>query len=94
MLRLMLILVLLLVVPEALCEPALACTILTIQLNIIFSLVTPTIKSLYVLYCIVLKKLLFWCDTKSKLAPGIHGGSNKISIFDNPLTGWVDLLQT
>ena len=77
MLSLMLRLVLLLVVPEAICGPVLACAILVGQLNKIFGFITQTIKSLHGLYCMVFKNMCFWCYAKSKIAPGLHGGRKK-----------------
>ena len=87
MLRLMLRLVLLVVVSEALCASVLTCTILVGQLNKIFGLITHTIKSLHVLYWVIFKNLLFWHDTNSKLAPGLHGGR----LYD-PHMGWINFL--
>ena len=51
----MLKLVLLIVLHEALCESILTCTILVVQLNKSFGLITQTIKSLHGLYCTVFK---------------------------------------
>ena len=87
---LMLILVLLNVVPEALCASVLTCTVLVGQLNKIFGLITQTINILHGLYCMVFKNMCFWYDTKSKLAPGLHGGNKKNSFLSDPLTGWVN----
>ena len=77
MISLMLRLALLLVVPEALYEPVLVCTIFVGQLITIFGLITHTINILHGLYCMLFKNMCFWCDTKSKLAPGLHAGSKK-----------------
>ena len=87
MLSLMLLLVLLLVVPEAFFELTLVCTILVVQLNKIFSFITQTIKILHGIYCMVYKNVCFCCDTKSKFAPGLHGGTIKISCLSYPIRG-------
>ena len=92
MISLMLRLVLLIIFPEALCVYVLTCTILVGKLNKIFGLVTQTIKSLHGIYCLVFKNMCFWCDTKYKLLPGLHGGSNKSSCLSDTLTGWVNLM--
>ena len=68
MLSLVLILVLLLIFPEALCASILKCTILVGQLNKIFGLITQTIKSLHGLYCMVFKI----CDFGVTLSPSLH----------------------
>ena len=91
MLILMFILMLLLIVPEALCLYVLAYNILVLKLNKIFNIITQTIKILHGIYFIVFKNMCFWCETKSKLAPGLHGGSNKSSYLSDTLTGWVNL---
>ena len=88
---LMLRLLLLILVPEYLCLSVLTCTILVGKINKIFVLITQTIESLHGLYCMVFKNMWFWCDTKSKLVSGLHGGSNKSSFLSDPLTGWVKL---
>ena len=90
---LMLRLVFLIVFSWEFCESVLECTILVVQLNKIFGIITQTIKNLHELYCMVLKNTCFWCDTKSKLTPVLRGGSNKISCFSNPLAVLVNLVQ-
>ena len=81
------------VVPEALCEPVIACTILVVQLNKIFGLITQTFKSLHGIYCMVFKNLYFCCDTKSKIAPCLHEGINKSSCLYDTLMVCINLLQ-
>ena len=80
----MLILMMRLVIPivftEYLCVIVLVCTILVKQPNKILDLITHTIRSLYVLYCMVFKNMYFWCDTKSKLYPGFYGGISEVKI--------------
>ena len=92
MLSLIFRIVLMCVVPEALCVSVLTCTILVGKLNKIFVRITQTINILHGLYCMVFKKQFFWCDTNSKLAPGLHGFSNKIFWLSDTLTGWVNFL--
>ena len=53
------IFMILFVVPEALYEPVLSCTILLVHLNKIFDLIPHTIKSLHGLYCMVFKIYAF-----------------------------------
>ena len=77
MLSLMARLVVLLVVTEVLCEMVLAFTILVWKPNKLFRIITQTIKSLHGLYCMVFKSMYFWCDTRSKIAPGLPGSRNK-----------------
>ena len=91
MLSIMLRLVILLVVPEALCLSVLMCNILVGKLNKTFGIITQRIKSLHGIYHMVFKDMCFWCDTKSNLAPGLHGGSNRRSCLYDPLTGSVNL---
>ena len=80
-------LIFMILVPDALCAPSLSCNILVGELNKIFFLITKNINILHGIYCIVFKNMCFWCDTKSKLAPGLPGGSTKISFLSDPLTG-------
>ena len=84
----MLRLVLLLILPKALCDSVLMCTILVRQLNKSFSLIIQNIKILHWLWCILFKNMYFWCDTKSKLVTSLHGDSNKSSYLYDLLTGW------
>ena len=37
--------------------------------------------------------MFFWCETKSKLAPGLHRDSKKRPCLSNPLTGWFNSIQ-
>ena len=78
MLSLMLRLMIMLIVHYAWCTTVLACTILVVKLNKIFGIIINTIKILHGLYCTIFKNMFFWCGTKSKLAPGLHGGRKNI----------------
>ena len=79
MLSLILRLVILPVVPDALCTYLLTCNILVGQFNKIFGPITHIIKILHGLYCMVFKNVFSWCDTNSKLESGLNGGIKKIS---------------
>ena len=91
MISLVMKLMFLLVVPEYLCVSVLACTILVQQLNKSVCIITQTIKRMHGLYYMVSKNICFGCNTKYKIAPGLHRGSNKISCLSDNFTGWVNL---
>ena len=91
MLRLMARLMIILLVTRILCAPVLPCTKLLVKTNKSFGLITQTIKIPHGLYCMVFKNIFFWCDTKSNLAPGLHGGNNKSSCNSDTLMGWLKI---